>query len=624
MLRPRGARWFEMLVAWDDLPRAVEALGQLRSVELETDGGAPLVTQVAPGLGERLTRFQEYARQYQAFWPPILMHAPLPREAFLPQVDHALEQLSGWVTEAGPLIRALRHTEGLLTDMAHYQGFVGAMARGELDFDRLRQPEGAVLQSALFALPPEAQLENDIPIDLLYRDVTDRNNRFLLVVGPRESVGHVKEEIGNVNGRTLEIPDWFQGRAADLVLTVEQKLQHGQQEIKRLKRQLERLGNHWRIAEAAGLLDYAAWLLQNLTGTPSVGPLAHITGWTDRQEVRSLNRMLASIGVRGLLRFAEPVPGHRIPMLLANPAWVKPFEILPGLMGTPDGDDCDPSLLVAILAPLFFGYMFGDVGQGAVLLGAGWLWREHQAGKLLIGGGVMAILFGFLFGSFFCLEGVFPPWWQHALARPLDVLAWPLGAGVIILLTSQGLSALQAHWQGQGHSWLAVHMGVTLIYAGLLALPFPAVRDPGLALIVVGLSWHLFGHEREHPSTSVGQWLKGLLLALSHLPETLLQWLVNTLSFSRIGAFALAHAGLSQAVVALADASGEAYLLVLVAGNLLILALEGLVVSVQTTRLILFEFFIRFFRGEGRPFRPMQLPPGGRVSWVKEGLTSDS
>jgi V/A-type H+-transporting ATPase subunit I len=64
-------------------------------------------------------------------------------------------------------------------------------------------------------------------------------------------------------------------------------------------------------------------------------------------------------------------------------------------------------------------------------------------------------------------------------------------------------------------------------------------------------------------------------------------------------------------VVALAEASGNAvgWALVLVLGNALILVVEGMVVSIQTTRLVLFEFFTRFFRAEGREFRPLAAPP---------------
>jgi V/A-type H+-transporting ATPase subunit I len=94
---------------------------------------------------------------------------------------------------------------------------------------------------------------------------------------------------------------------------------------------------------------------------------------------------------------------------------------------------------------------------------------------------------------------------------------------------------------------------------------------------------------------------------------------VNTVSFARVGAFALAHAGLSVAVTGVAEASGAiGYWIVLVLGNLLILVLEGLVVGIQTTRLLLFEFFVRFLEGTGRAFRP--LPPP--LATVNPGLGS--
>jgi V/A-type H+-transporting ATPase subunit I len=101
------------------------------------------------------------------------------------------------------------------------------------------------------------------------------------------------------------------------------------------------------------------------------------------------------------------------------------------------------------------------------------------------------------------------------------------------------------------------------------------------------------------------------LIALATLLEDGMRLLVNTLSFARVGAFALAHAGLSSAVVTLADLTGSELgaLIVMLAGNALVIALEGLVVSIQTTRLILFEFFVRFLRGEGRAFRPLPPPP---------------
>ena len=80
--------------------------------------------------------------------------------------------------------------------------------------------------------------------------------------------------------------------------------------------------------------------------------------------------------------------------------------------------------------------------------------------------------------------------------------------------------------------------------------------------------------------------------------------------FSWVGAFALAHGGLSLAFIIMADSVDNmvAALLILVIGNLVVILLEGLVVTIQTTRLILFEFFIRFLRGSGRLFNPLAAP----------------
>ncbi|MES9845507.1 MAG: hypothetical protein ABW131_12745, partial [Candidatus Sedimenticola sp. 6PFRAG5] len=85
---------------------------------------------------------------------------------------------------------------------------------------------------------------------------------------------------------------------------------------------------------------------------------------------------------------------------------------------------------------------------------------------------------------------------------------------------------------------------------------------------------------------------------------------VNTLSFLRIGAFALGHAALSAAVIAIASSTESliAYYLILVGGQIFIIATAGLVVFIQTTRLIFFEFFTQFLRSEGRIFKPLSPP----------------
>jgi V/A-type H+-transporting ATPase subunit I len=123
---------------------------------------------------------------------------------------------------------------------------------------------------------------------------------------------------------------------------------------------------------------------------------------------------------------------------------------------------------------------------------------------------------------------------------------------------------------------------------------------------LAGALWFAFGHALvvdNHRLAAVGQ-------AAGEFVEILLQLGVNTISFVRVGAFALSHAGLCVAVVGVASAASSpvASAIIELLGNLVVLGLEGLVVGIQTTRLVLFEFFVRFLRVEGRPFRPLTPP----------------
>lgn len=144
-----------------------------------------------------------------------------------------------------------------------------------------------------------------------------------------------------------------------------------------------------------------------------------------------------------------------------------------------------------------------------------------------------------------------------------------------------------------------------LLYLMLLLSPFlPGVLAfTGLALIhyYVGNLW----------LAPDGRRAMALVTASGQLLLSLFELVINTLSFLRVGAFALAHAALSHAIMTLADAVTHplAWLLVMLAGSAFSVVLEGLVVFVQTTRLVLFEFFIRFLQAGGRLFRPVRLSP---------------
>jgi V/A-type H+-transporting ATPase subunit I len=91
--------------------------------------------------------------------------------------------------------------------------------------------------------------------------------------------------------------------------------------------------------------------------------------------------------------------------------------------------------------------------------------------------------------------------------------------------------------------------------------------------------------------------------------EMLLGMLSNTLSFIRIGAFALTHVGLFMAfqTLAMMAQNGVISVGILILANLFIIALEGLIVSIQALRLQFYELFSKYYTGDGIEFKPVDL-----------------
>ena len=98
--------------------------------------------------------------------------------------------------------------------------------------------------------------------------------------------------------------------------------------------------------------------------------------------------------------------------------------------------------------------------------------------------------------------------------------------------------------------------------------------------------------------------------------DALLSFASNTMSFLRVGGFALAHAGMMTMVFTLSDMTTNPllYWLIVLVGNLFVMALEGLFVGIQVLRLEFYEMFSRFFDATGRPFDPLRVRLNGAQS----------
>jgi V/A-type H+-transporting ATPase subunit I len=597
MFRPETASWFEVLVAHDDCAPALAVLAGSGAIELDT---RVTPTMIAPlmELKPLLDRYAELARRFAAYWPqPQVGRSPAPgspRDVLL----RALGHLSMWHATAEPLVRTLQTLEYEVQRLGRWQALLENFQDSDLDFGALAG-EPLVLERRVYLFPNGVEPPQPDSAQWLAFEID--SGPGVLVVLPRDSLEAYHRQATALKGRVLAMPRWLHGRARENLQQLDWRQRRARHGAERMRGMIARLGQAYELAPALADIERLHWFASRVERLPASEHFAWIHGWSSAPET-TLRAALAASGARALIRYVDPPPGVTPPLLLRNPRWARPFEIFTRALGVPGRHEIDPSPLLALIVPLLFGYMFADVGQGVVLLVAGlWLSRRFAWARLLVAGGLAAMLFGVLFGSVFSREDWIAPLWLHPLTHPLPVLELPVLVGATLLALGLVLNGIGAHWRGQGRRWLLTDAGLLLAYASVL----PGLFYPRfLILTVTGLCWFLFGHvlaERR---------LAAIATAAAHLLEQVFQLAVNTLSFTRVGAFALAHAGLSSAVVALAGAAGHplAAFVVMVAGNVLIIVLEALVVSIQTTRLVLFEFFVRFLQGTGRPFHPLAPP----------------
>lgn len=609
ILRPQATTWFELLTPRDHLVGALDALSRTAAVELQAH--LPVATQaITNTLHEGLTEYREARSRYAGLLPAAEYSrgAAPPRQPAV-MLSDALVSLRGWIETTRPVIERIerlteeRSTLQLLAELLERQ-------HQQLPSMHALATAGPLLAARIFVMTPK-QAPKMIPRDVLTEHVTTPHCRYVLAIGPAGSIADMVRSWSAEGARVIQPPVTLPQNNRAAAAALQEMIRAHDATIVELRTQLHAKADEHKLPAALADLAFLEWFHGNVPALQGTEHFAWITGWSSDPDCARLRDALGSAHVPFLLHMPDCPQGLEAPVMLRNPTWARPFELFARLLGMPGAREADPSMFVALLAPLVFGFMFGDVGQGAVLLVVGVALRKrYPALAMLIAGGLASIGFGTLFGSVFAREDVIEPLWLAPLDEPLTILGTSLALGALIVLLGLTINAAQFFWSGQSAQWMARNAGLVALYIGLLATPF---RADALYLVLVGALWFTAGHAYLATAGTRGATVGR---AVGELVETTLQLIVNTLSFLRVGAFALAHSGLSVAIVGLAEASsGIVTVAVLVIGNLFVIVLEALVVGIQTTRLVLFEFFVRFLQGVGRPFRPLPAafsPTGNR------------
>ncbi|HSJ88987.1 MAG TPA: V-type ATPase 116kDa subunit family protein, partial [Anaerolineales bacterium] len=390
------------------------------------------------------------------------------------------------------------------------------------------------------------------------------------------------------------------------------------------------------------------------------GQLRHtyvVVGWVPSADADSLMQRLKQISKEILIeaRPVERTGNHaNVPVALRNPGPLGAFELLVNTYARPRYEEVDPTALIAVTFPLLYGAMFGDVGHGLVLAAIGWLLsRKTKLGGLLVACGLSGMIFGFLYGSIFGFEEILPNhpffgqfFWLSPIHDVLSILRLAIGAGIVLLILAYLVNLYNAARSGNwgrfffdsnGLAGLILYLSFLVLLGYVASILFTGdsfipkilitigknavVVTIAQILFVVGLFLAtIFSHPLQHWMETghfeiEGGWGMFIIQSLAEVLEKFISMLSNTLSYVRVGAFAIVHAGFTGAVFVIARLlsggaeGGLAYWTTVVLGNLFVIGLEGFIVTIQTMRLHYYEFFSKFFLGGGSTYEPLNLAP---------------
>jgi V/A-type H+-transporting ATPase subunit I len=484
----------------------------------------------------------------------------------------------------------------------------------------------------------------------------DAQKPVVWILGPRSNSDVLERAAKSAYLNPLSLPEEFSGTPEQVTGMLRREIESSGRKISGLQADLARLGDSHHDELKKLLWDVHISRVMS-DAIVRFGQLRHtyvVVGWAPTADLEGLTSRLKEASREILIETIETSrSGHHsnVPVALAQNKWLRPFQTLVGTYGHPSYGELDPTLLVAFTFPLLYGAMFGDLGQGLLMMVLGILAHNkiflkgmQSLGLLFAYCGASAAVFGFLYGSIFGFEGDlvkkylhfhFEPTWISPIESILSVLSLAIDVGIVILILSFLLSMFNnfrsRDWAHLlfGHSGVATFLFylcfLALVFGGFfgstalapqIAVAFYALPLPYTLLLIVFGAFVMFGGFFRNmveghtliEGTGIGGFGMFLVQSVMDLVETGISMLSNTLSFIRVGAFAVAHGGLSLAIFALAgEEPTPGFWITILVGNLFIIGFEGLIVYIQTMRLHYYEILGKFFHGGGLQFEPLKL-----------------
>lgn len=599
-----------------------------------------------------LARYDVLLNKVNRLRAELAPQAPSPGITKAPRPDKAIFQLEESLAAIEKESSApLEKRKNIVNHLAENQAVIERLqllAGSDLDLDRLHGLKYVAWHAGLI---PKENLERlEMSLDAIQHSLIPLQKReeriVLLAFVLREDEQTLLRALKSSFWDPLQLPEDLHGSVAGILEQLDTANTQQKDQLTELEKERGRLAEKYG-AKLLRMREEILLARELLKAQEKFGQIDHsylLTGWLPLSLFDTLQkRIMEATSGKALIEKIDPneVKEVRsgtvsIPILFNNPALIRPFERLTTLYGTPSYEEMEPTGFLAITFLLLFGMMFGDVGHGGVLCIVGYIIfkkmiRYLDYGIILMECGVSAMIFGLLYGSIFGLENFLPALWMHPMENIAQFMRISAGLGVLIISTGLILNIVNMARQhrytdlfsasglaGALFYWLLCALAVRYFLAGPLSsyeILFSQLAGITLFLLMFlqkTIRYFLAGVKKKNGKRDVPAGVGITVLeSFVEVLDELLRYLANTVSFVRVAAFGLAHAGLFMAVFSLADmvrnahGGGIFYWLTLLVGNCIIIGLEGLVVSIQTIRLEYYEFFSKFFQGGGKAFQPM-------------------
>ena len=553
-------------------------------------------------------------------------------------VESTSKKLSDYQEEKFSLHQEIESCTQSMEQFRHFQGF-------DMKLDEIFKCE--FIKVRFGRLPKESyeklSLYSDNPYIVTFPCTSDDQYVWGVYMAPIDNINEVDRIFRSLYWERLKIPDAV-GTPEEAYNALAAQREGLTARYDELKKNMQ---DFWAAEETrcGKVLNYLErhknnFDLRRYTAKYQHSRIFFLAGWVPVDGEKEFTDRLEKIGgIEYKFENAEDEPSYTPPVKLKNPGIFQPFEFFVKMYGLPNYDEMDPTPFVAITYFILFGIMFADVGQGLCLSLITWIFmwkmKKMELGKCIAMCGFSSAFFGVLFGSVFGFEHALNPFWgwvHEKTGVPLmegklldvnqlstELIYAAIGIGVVLVLIAILLNIYtkwkqhkygNALFSQNGVAGLLLYGGTVFgllgqMFLGLHLLTVPYV----ICMMVIPFILIFFNEPLSELIEGKKDWFPEkigdfLMQNLFEMLEVVLSYVSNTVSFLRVGAFILVHAGMMTVVFTLAEMIGGAgYWITVVIGNGIIMALEGLLVGIQALRLEFYEMFSRFFTGEGRPFK---------------------